>query len=105
MVNTWMADENSACNLPVKVVWLCGGKTADIIPNQPMKFKMSEAQERIKKHRCKVRMKSQMATIFDYGKLEVSLFDGGRMLLKNTTDEQSTMRAYLEILQLLNVVL
>jgi hypothetical protein len=105
MVNASMADENSASKLPVKVVWLCGGKTADITPTQPMKFKMSEAQENIKKHRCKVRMKSQMATIFDYGKLEVSLFDGGRMLLKNTTDEQSTMQAYREILQILNVVL
>ena len=65
---------------------------------------MNEAQEKIKKHRCKVRLKSQMATIFDYGKLEVSLFDGGRMLLKNVTDESSTMKAYREILQMINVV-
>ena len=63
---------------------------------------MVEAQETIKK-RCKIRMKSQMATIFDYGKLEVSLFDGGRMLLKNVKDEESTMQAYRQLLQMLNM--
>jgi hypothetical protein len=99
-----VTDTNSA-KLPIKVVWLCGGTTADITPQQPMVFSMSEAQERIKKNHCKVRMKSQMATIFDYGKLEISLFSGGRMLLKNTTDEPSTMKAYREILQILNITL
>ena len=100
-----LKDSESAGKLPIKVVWLCGGTTADITPEQPMKFNMNEAQEKIKKHHCKVRMKTQMATIFDYGKLEVSLFDGGRMLLKNVTDEQSTMKAYRELLQVLNIVL
>lgn len=89
--------------LPVKVVWLCGGKTADIMPEQPYKFSMEQAQENIKRHRCKLRMKSQMATIFDFGKFEVSLFDGGRMLIKNTVDEETTLRAYREILQVLQI--
>ena len=100
-----LEDKESANRLPIKVVWLCGGTTADITPEQPMKFNMNEAQENIKKHHCKVRMKSQMATIFDYGKLEISLFDGGRMLMKHVTDEKSTMTAYREILQVLNIVL
>jgi len=64
---------------------------------------MAEAQEVIKKQRFKVRMKSQMATIFDFGKLEVSLFDGGRMLLKNVKDEESTMHAYRQLLQMLDM--
>ncbi len=89
--------------LPIKVVWLCGGKTADITPDQPYRFSMAQAQENIKQHRCKLRMKSQMATIFDFGKLEVSLFDGGRMLIKNVVDEKSTMQAYREILQVLQI--
>jgi hypothetical protein len=64
---------------------------------------MAEAQELIKKQRLKVRMKSQMATIFDFGKLEISLFDGGRMLLKNVSDEQSTIQSYRQILLMLNI--
>jgi hypothetical protein len=96
-------DKTLASKLPIKIVWLCGGKTADITPMQPMRFSMAEAQELIKKQRLKVRMKSQMATIFDFGKLEISLFDGGRMLLKNVTDEQSTLQSYKQILQMLNI--
>ena len=70
---------------------------------RPIRFRMAEAQEVIKKQRFKVRMKSQMATIFDFGKLEVSLFDGGRMLLKNVKDEESTMHAYRQLLQMLDM--
>lgn len=73
------------------------------MPEQPYKFNMVQAQEKIKRHRCKLRMKSQMATIFNFGELEVSLFDGGRMLIKNVVDEKSTMQAYREILQLLQI--
>jgi hypothetical protein len=98
----WMCLEEK---LPIKIVWLCGGKTADITPLQPCKFNMTQAQDNIKKHRCKLRMKSQMATIFDFGKLEVSLFDSGRMLIKNTVDEKSTMQAYREILQVLQITI
>ena len=98
-------DESFKDKLPVKVVWLCGGTTADITPKQPIKFNMIEAQEKVKKHHCKIRMKSQMATIFNYGKLEVSLFDSGRMLIKNVTDKSYTFKAYLEILQVLNIIL
>ena len=97
------ASGKEACKLPIKVVWLCGGTTCDITPLQPLMFKMAEAQETIKKQRFKVRMKSQMATIFDFGKLEISLFDGGRMLLKNTTDEASTMQSYRQLLLILNM--
>jgi hypothetical protein len=100
-----LEEKGSAAKLPIRVVWLCGGTTADITPEKPVKFNMNEAQEKIKRNRCKVRMKSQMATIFDYGKLEISLFDGGRMLLKNVTDETSTMKTYRELLQLLNIIL
>jgi len=97
------ASGKQAGKLPIKVVWLCGGTTADITPLQPMRFKMVEAQETIKRQRLKVRMKSSMATIFDFGKLEVSLFDGGRMLLKNVKDEESTMQSYRQLLQMLNM--
>ncbi len=44
-----------------------------------------------------------MLVIFDFMKMEVSLFDGGRMLIKNVTDEKQAPKAYLEILRVLDV--
>jgi hypothetical protein len=44
-----------------------------------------------------------MLVIFDFMKMEVSLFDGGRMLIKNVTDEKLAPKAYVEILRVLDV--
>ena len=44
-----------------------------------------------------------MLVIFDFMKMEVSLFDGGRMLIKNVTDEKLAPKAYVEILRVLEV--
>jgi len=32
--------------------------------------------------------------VFDYGGFEVSLFGGGRMLIKNVEDEKAALRVY-----------
>jgi hypothetical protein len=55
------------------------------------------------KQRFKVRVKSHLAIIFDYDGLEVSLFNGGRMLIKNVQNEKSALKAYGEILKALNI--
>jgi TATA-box binding protein (TBP) (component of TFIID and TFIIIB) len=41
--------------------------------------------------------------MFDYEGLEVSLFTSGRMIIKNVKDEDSAMRAYREILNVLKI--
>jgi hypothetical protein len=41
--------------------------------------------------------------MFDYMKMEISLFDGGRMLIKNVTDNELPMKAFVEILKTINV--
>jgi len=87
------------------VVWLCGGTTADITPAQPLKFNMDQACEKIKKRNCKIRVKSQMVLMFDYMKLDVSLFDGGRMLIKNVSDKETPLKAYRDILKTINITL
>ncbi len=87
----------------LNVVWLCGGTTADISPAQPLKFNMNEACEKIKKQHCKIRVKSQMVLMFDYMKLDVSLFDGGRMLIKNVSDKETPVQAYRDILKTINI--
>jgi hypothetical protein len=87
----------------LNIVWLCGGKTADISPAQPLKFNMNDACDKIKKHHFKIRVKSQMVLMFDYMKLDVSLFDGGRMLIKNVTDKETPVKAYRDILKTINI--
>jgi len=48
-------------------------------------------------------VKSRLAVIFDYNGLEVSLFNGGRMLIKNVTSEKAALEAYREILKKLDL--
>ena len=87
----------------LNVVWLCGGTTADITPAKPLKFNMNEACEKIKKLKAKIRVRSQMVLMFDYMKLDVSLFDSGRMLIKNVTDREFSITTYREIIKTINV--
>src|SRR4030043_339664 len=65
-----------------RLVWLCGQNTANINPEKPLKLKLTEVYDVIRQHFV-VRVKSHLAVIFDYKGLEVSLFNGGRILHKN----------------------
>jgi len=85
-----------------KLVWLCGRNTANINPEKPLKLNLSEVYDKINRH-FTVRVKSHLAVIFNYKNLEVSLFNGGRMLIKNVTNEKTALKAYREILKKLNV--
>ena len=85
-----------------KLVWLCGRNTANINPEKPLKMNLNEVYESIRKH-FKIRVKSQLAFIFDYKNFEVSLFSGGRMLIKNVDDEESALKVYKEITKKLEV--
>jgi molybdopterin/thiamine biosynthesis adenylyltransferase len=79
-----------------KLVWLCGRNTANINPEKPLKLNLNEAYESIRRH-FKVRIKSSLAIIFDYKNHEISLFNGGRMLIKNVNDEKSALKVYREV--------
>jgi molybdopterin/thiamine biosynthesis adenylyltransferase len=88
-----------------KLVWLCGQNTANINPEKPLKLNLDEVYETIKQQ-FKVRLKSHLAIIFDYGNLEISLFNGGRMLIKNVPNEAAALKAlkaYREILKKLKI--
>jgi molybdopterin/thiamine biosynthesis adenylyltransferase len=88
--------------LDEKLVWLCGRNTVNINPEKPLKLNLTEVYGTIKQH-FSVRVKSHLAIIFDYKNLEVSLFNGGRMLMKNVPNKKSALKAYREILKKLNV--
>ena len=85
-----------------KLVWLCGQNTANINPEKLLKLNLDEVYEKVRQQ-FKVRVKSHLAIIFDYDDLEISLFNGGRMLIKNVPNEKAALKAYREILKKLKI--
>jgi adenylyltransferase/sulfurtransferase len=79
-----------------KVAWLCGRNTANVNPEEPLKMGLGEAYGLIKRE-FKVRIKSRLAVIFDYKGFEITLFNGGRMLIKNVKNEKAALEVYGEI--------
>lgn len=84
-----------------RLVWLCGRDTANINPEKPLKLNLDEVYPAVNKQ-FKVRLKSRLALMFNYKGYEVSLFNGGRMLIKNITSEREALKAYREIISKLN---
>jgi molybdopterin/thiamine biosynthesis adenylyltransferase len=85
-----------------KLVWLCGQNTANINPEKPLKLNLNEVYGTVSQ-RFTVRLKSHLAIIFDYKDMEISLFNGGRMLIKNVKNETAALKAYRTILKKLNL--
>ena len=85
-----------------RLVWLCGKDTANINPEKPLKLNLDEVYPQVSKQ-FNVRLKSRLALMFDYKKCEVSLFNGGRMLIKGVDDEKTALSVYREILKKINV--
>jgi molybdopterin/thiamine biosynthesis adenylyltransferase len=85
-----------------KLVWLCGTRTANVNPEKVLKLDFDKIYEKTRQH-FKVQIRSRLAIIFSYRDLEVSLFNGGRMLIKNVTNEKAALEAYREILQILEI--
>ena len=80
-----------------RLVWLCGKDTANINPEKPLKLNLDEVHLQVSKQ-FKVRLKSRLALMFDYEGYEVSIFNGGRMLIKGVKDERTALIVYREIL-------
>ena len=85
-----------------RLVWLCGQDTANINPEKPMQLNLNQVYETVRRN-FSIRLKSHLAIIFNYKDMEVSLFNGGRMLIKNVKTEKEALRAYREIIKKLNV--
>lgn len=85
-----------------KLVWLCGRDTVNVNPAKTLKLNLNEVYDSIRRQ-FKIRVKSQLAVMFDYNGFEISLFNGGRMLIKGVSDEKSALRVYKEVLERLEV--
>jgi adenylyltransferase/sulfurtransferase len=79
-----------------RLVWLCGRNTANINPEKPLNMEFDELYEAVKRN-FRVRIKSHLAIVFCFKDFEVSLFSGGRMLIKNVRDERSALDVYRKI--------
>lgn len=93
--------EVSAISGGERLVWLCGKDTANINPQTPLRLNLEEIYPKVSKL-FDVRLKSQLALMFTYKKCEVSLFNGGRMLIKGVTEEKDALTVYREILKKLH---
>jgi adenylyltransferase/sulfurtransferase len=81
-----------------KLVWLCGRDTVNVNPEKPLRITLDRAYELIRRQ-FKVRVRSPLAVIFNYQNFEISLFNGGRMLIKNVHDEKSALKVYKEVIR------
>ncbi len=85
-----------------KLVWLCGHGTVNVNPQKPLKMGLDEIYIRAKQH-FEIRIKSQLALIFNYKNFEITLFNGGRMLIKNVDNEKIALKIYREISEKLGI--
>lgn len=86
-----------------RLAWLCGQNTANINPETPLKLDLAKLCEKVQQKGYHIRVRSNLALMFDYKGLEVSLFASGRMLIKNVADEAEALKAYRKILDELKV--
>lgn len=75
----------------VQLAMICGSDTFNINPSQPTKISLDQAYAKLKK-RFMILLKSSLVIVFKYNSnIEVSLFNGGRMLIKNAKDEEAAL--------------
>jgi adenylyltransferase/sulfurtransferase len=79
-----------------RLVWLCGRNTVNINPEKPWTINLQEAYRLISSH-FRIRARSHLAIIFASKGSELTLFKGGRMLIRDVKDEASALKLYDEV--------
>ena len=87
-----------------RLAWLCGRNTVNVNPPSPIEVSLSDLYERLKLH-FRIIIKSSLVIVFEYNGVEVSLFNRGRMLIKNVKDEESALKVYNKVLRKLDLSL
>jgi len=73
-----------------RLAWLCGSETANVNPETPLALNLQELSSDIAAaHR--VILTTPMVLVFDYEGHEISLFEKGRMLIKNVHSEEEAL--------------
>jgi adenylyltransferase/sulfurtransferase len=80
-----------------RLTWLCGQDTVNVNPPRLIEASMDELLGKLQDH-YKILVKSPIVIVFQYGdNVEVSFFQGGRMLIKNVRDEDTALRVYADV--------
>lgn len=86
-----------------KLAMLCGRNTVNVNPSKPIKQSLNQLHNRLQK-RFKILVKSSFVIVFNYDTdIEVSLFNGGRMLIKNVKNEQAALKIHDTIIKTLGL--
>jgi adenylyltransferase/sulfurtransferase len=84
-----------------RLIFLCGRDTVNVNPETPIKKSLGELLPQLKKH-YRIIVKSSFVIVFKHsGNVEVSLFKGGRMLIKNVRNEKAALQVQKSVLKIL----
>jgi adenylyltransferase/sulfurtransferase len=83
-----------------RLAWLCGSDTANVNPEIPVMLNLRKLAEDIAKEH-KVILTTPMVLVFDYNGHEISLFEKGRMLVKNVHSEEEALKTSREVAKLI----
>ena len=85
-----------------RLTWLCGSDTVNVNPSRPMKIDLARAADTIST-KFKVLVKSPMVLVLQLGDgIEVSIFQQGRMLVKNVKSEERALEVYSDLIGLIS---
>lgn len=80
-----------------RLTWLCGQNTVNVNPPRLIETSMEQLHEKLQSH-YKILIKSPIVIVFQYGdNIEISLFQYGRMLIKNVKNENTALKIYTEV--------
>jgi len=85
---------------PKRLVWLCGQNTVNINPKKPITLSIDDIHNRLSQH-FNVLLKSSLVVVLKIDGAEVSVFKGGRMLIKNVKNENEALTVYGRIIKYL----
>ena len=84
-----------------RLAWLCGSDTANVNPEVPILLNLPKLTADIAKDH-KVMLTTPMVLVFDYNGHEISLFEKGRMLVKNVHSEEEALKTAREVARLIS---
>lgn len=79
-----------------RLAWLCGRDTINVNPAAPVEINLERAYGLLSE-KYNVYLRTPLVVVFSYEGYEVSLFKGGRMLIKNVKSEDEALRIYREL--------
>jgi adenylyltransferase/sulfurtransferase len=76
-----------------RLAWLCGSNTANVNPENPLTLNLQELSKIIGAN-YQILLKTPMVLVFVYKGHEISLFEKGRMLIKNVRSEDEAQEIF-----------